>query len=88
MKRIVPFGRVLERAGEDLAAGHVAPAVGVDPGAAVDAQAQVGALGLDADLRAPWPDARRGACWRSLSSRQAADRVGAVEEQRAVTNAA
>ena len=34
-----PVGRVLERAGEDLAARHVAPAVGVDPGAAVDARA-------------------------------------------------
>ena len=36
--------------GEDLAAGHVAPAVGVDPGAPLDAERQVGALRLDAQL--------------------------------------
>ncbi len=40
------------RAGEDLARGHVALAVGVDPRAALDLQAQVGPLGLDAQLRA------------------------------------
>src|SRR3954454_6500481 len=35
-----PLRRVLDRPGEDLAAGHVAPAVGVAPGAAVHAQPQ------------------------------------------------
>ena len=44
------LGRGLERPGEDLAGGHVAPAVGVDPGAAGDRQREVGALGLDPDL--------------------------------------
>src|SRR3712207_467581 len=41
----------LDRPGEDLAARHVAPAVAVDPGAALDAERQVGARGLDPDLR-------------------------------------
>ena len=63
-------GRALVRAGEDLAAGHVAPAVGVDPRAAVDAQAQVGALGLDPDLpRRGQPPTSRS--WTSVSSRHA-----------------
>ena len=44
------LGGVLVRAGEDLAARHVALAVGVDPGAALDVQRQVGAGRLDADL--------------------------------------
>ena len=44
------LGRVLDRAGEDLARRHVAAAVGVDPGAAVDAEPQVGAVGLDPQL--------------------------------------
>ena len=46
-------GAALERGGEDLAAGHVALAVGVDPRAALDAQRDVGAVGLDADLARP-----------------------------------
>src|SRR3954451_1616548 len=41
---------VLDRTREDLARGHVAAAVGVDPCASLDAQAQVGALRLDAQL--------------------------------------
>ena len=49
-----PRGRVLDRPGEDLARGHVAPAVGVDPGPAGDREGQVGPLGLDPD----GPDAR------------------------------
>ena len=66
------LGGVLERAGEDLARRHVAPAVGVDPRAAGDAQPQVRALGLDAQLaRARQPlDQPRLALRRS--SRQAA----------------
>ena len=39
VKRIAPVAPVSMRAGEDLAAGHVALAVGVDPGAALDAAA-------------------------------------------------
>src|SRR3954468_18847227 len=45
-----PLGGRLVRPREDLAAGHVALAVGVDPGAAGDAQREVGPLGLDAQL--------------------------------------
>ena len=45
-----PVRARLVRAGEDLAAGHVALAVAVDPRAALDVQRQVGAVGLDADL--------------------------------------
>src|SRR3954454_288345 len=75
-------GALLVRAGEDLAAGHVAPAVGVDPRAAGDAEGDVGALGLEAQL------ARRAqaADQAALEGAQAAPgphRVGLVEEQRA-----
>ena len=75
-------GRVLERAGEHLAARHVAPAVGVDPGAAVDAQAQVGAVRLDPDLarRAQPLDQLRLAVGQLAPG---GDRVRTVEEQRA-----
>ena len=44
------LGARLQRPREDLAGGHVALAVGVDPRAALDRQRQVGALGLDAQL--------------------------------------
>ena len=47
------LGRRLDRAGEDLARGHVALAVGVDPGAALARQREVGPLGLDPDLARP-----------------------------------
>src|SRR5215218_806522 len=47
------LGRVLVRAGEDLAGRHVPLAVRVDPGAARDAEPQVGAVGLDAQLARP-----------------------------------
>ena len=75
--------RVLQRAGEDLARGHVALAVGVDPGAAVDAQPQVGALRLDAQLaRAGEPlDQPR---LRVVQLAPGGDRVVAVEEERAL----
>src|SRR5262249_14523162 len=43
-------GAVLDRAGEDLAAGHVALAVRVHPGPAPDAEREVGALRLDAEV--------------------------------------
>ena len=62
--------------------GHVALAVGVDPGAALDAQRQVGALGLDAQLaRVAQPLDQRPGTRRS--SRPRGDRVGLVEEHRA-----
>ena len=53
VKRIRPSAESSTRAGEDLARRHVALAVGVDPGAAGDAEPQVGALGLDAQLARP-----------------------------------
>jgi len=43
-------GRVLERPGEHLPGGHVAPPVGVDPGPSRDAEADVGAVSLDPDF--------------------------------------
>src|SRR5919109_1182148 len=43
-------GALLVRPGEDLAAGHVAPAVRVHPRAPGDAQREVRAVGLDADI--------------------------------------
>ena len=77
MKRIVPLAESSMRAGEDLAAGHVALAVGVDPGAAVDAQPQVGALGLDPDLAAARAGRSTSALpGASLSSRHAATGSG------------
>src|SRR3954454_4001560 len=45
-----PLGGRLVRAGEHLPAGHVALAVGVDPGAAGHAEREVRALGLDTQL--------------------------------------
>ena len=54
----VALGAGLVRAGEDLAAGHVAPPVGVDPRAPGHAQAQVGALRLDAQLARRPPGGR------------------------------
>ena len=71
VKRIVPVRRVLERAGEDLAARHVAPAVGVDPRAAVDAQAQVGARRPRCGSRVALESRSTSRCWRALSSPQA-----------------
>ena len=74
---------VLDRAREDLARGHVAPAVGVHPRAPRDAQAQVGPLGLDAQLAR----AREALDQPRLARAQLApgrDRVVAVEEQRAL----
>ncbi len=50
MKRIVPFAESSSGPGEHLAAGHVVLAVRVDPRAALDAKAQIGALRLDPDL--------------------------------------
>ena len=74
------LGAVLVRAGEDLAAGHVALAVAVDPPAAADRQAQVGALGLDADLARPRQprDQRRPGTRRAAARRHG---VGPVQEQ-------
>src|SRR5213079_2452103 len=40
----------LDRPGEDLAGGHVALAVGVDPRAAPDAEPEVGAIGFEMKL--------------------------------------
>ena len=79
--------RVLVRAGEDLAGGHVALAVGVDPRAALDVEREVGALGLDAQL------ARAGQALDQprLEFAQLAPRAGgvvAVEEQRALDEVA
>ena len=82
VKRILPLARALVRAGEDLAGGHVALAVAVDPGALADVERDVGALGLDPDR----PGLRQPLDQRGLERAQlapAADRVGAVEEQRA-----
>ena len=71
------------RAGEDLAAGHVAAAVGVDPGAPLDVQPQVGAGGLDVDLtRRRKPLDHAGLLL--AQARPGRDRVGLVEEQRAL----
>ena len=69
------------RPGEHLAAGHVAPAVGVDPGAPGDAEAEVGALGLDPDLRAPGSAARPAPPARAELA-PGRDRVRPVQEQR------
>ena len=74
VKRMRPFGGVLDRAGEDLARGHVAPAVGVDPRAAADAQPQVRALGLDAQLARARPAARRARAWQALQLAPGGDR--------------
>ena len=74
---------VLQRAGEDLARGHVALAVGVDPRAAVDAQPQVGALRLDPQLARtgePLDQPRL----RVVQLAPGGDRVVAVEEERAL----
>ena len=77
------LGGVLDRAGEDLARRHVAPAVGVDPGAAGDARAA-------GRSRRPRCAARARGSSRSIrrscsarSSPQARGRVVAVEERRA-----
>ena len=61
--------------------GHVAAAVGVDPRAAVDAQRQVGALGLDAQLARLARAARSGAAWTAAQLAPGGRRVVAVEEQ-------
>ncbi len=82
VKRITPSADVLVRAGEDLARRHVALAVGVDPGAAVDRQPQVGPrawmwisrLGVSRSIK----DA-----WNARSSPQSGRGIVAVEEQRA-----
>ena len=69
--------RVLVRAREDLARGHVAPAVGVHPRAPVHAQAQVGALGLDVDLAgAGEAGDQRGLARREVASRRRRGRPG------------
>ena len=72
----------LVRAGEDLAAGHVALAVGVDPRAPRDAERQVGALGLQAQL-ARVAQAGDQAVLEGAQAAPRRDRVGLVEEQRA-----
>ena len=77
------LGRVLARAGEDLAVGQVVAPGGADPAAAADAQAQVGALGHDAQLVDRFEAARRAASCRSPWARQADDGIGLVELERA-----
>src|SRR4051812_13669101 len=77
-----PVGARLVRPGEDLARGHVALAVGVDPRAPGDAQRQVGPVGFDADL----PRRLQPRDQRVLEGAQPAplaDRVLGAEEQRA-----
>ena len=74
-----PAGGVLDRTGEDLARGHVAAAVGIDPGPAGDGERQVGVLGLDVDLVDPAHDVDQA----GLAASQllpGGHRVGAVEE--------
>ena len=83
----VPVGRRLVRAGEDLAGGHVALAVGVDPPAALHADLQRRARRLDAQLRR----LRHPRDERVLEPAQLApgrDGVGLVEEQRALDEGA
>ena len=87
VKRIVAVGRVLERAGEHLAAGHVAPSVGVDPGAAVDAQAQVGPVGLDPDLACRARAGRPARPGVAVSSRHACTGSGRSRNSARSTNA-
>ena len=77
----LPLRAGLDRPGEDLARGHVAPAVGIDPGPAVDGERQVGPVGLDPDLL----DARHELDEPRLSTPErlpGVDRVGAIEEHR------
>ena len=76
-----PVRGALERAGEDLAAGHVALAVGVDPRAALNLERQVGAVGLDSDLarrRQPLHELRL----RVVQIAPGRGRVRPVQEQR------
>ena len=67
-----PSAESSTRAGEDLAGGHVALAVGVDPRAALDAEREVGALGLDPQLAARSRAARSAAPAGRCSSPHAA----------------
>ncbi len=83
VKRIVPLAELLVRAGEHLAGGHVAPAVGVDPRAAGHVEGDVGAVGLDPDLaRAAQPLDEPVLVGAQLAP--GLHRVGTIEEQRAV----
>ena len=79
-------GAVLDRAGEDLARGHVVPAVGVDPGPAGDGERQVGPLRLDPDLLTPVMNSTRPAC-RRPNSCQAATGSGRSRNMAEATNA-
>ena len=78
------LGGVLERAGEDLAGGHVALAVGVDPGAARRraARRSVPSASMRSSLapREPLDQPRL----RVVQLAPGGDRVVAVEEQRAL----
>ena len=76
------LGAALVRAGEDLAGGHVAPAVGVDPRAVLDGQREIGALGLDAQL-ARAVEAADQPVLEVAQLGPGRGRVVAVEEQRA-----